>query len=251
MPWVWPVRRGTITSRLGEARPYGRHEGVDIAPTGRDDLQISPIGPGRVVRTGYMPDGYGYYVVVRHPDGTTSLYGHMSKILVRENETVAPGSTLGIMGSTGMSTGTHLHLTVKDAQGRIIDPLTLPWQGRQFTVQKLPPRSRFSRRDGPPLPPPAKPQFRPQGREGGVVLTRGGPIPPKIKWPDIGLPGIDDVGGTMADLLGLDAYFIKLRIMLPDIIGFIFGLLLFWVGIQATIGKQVVRVAITAASAAA
>lgn len=131
--FVWPAEVRTITSGLGEVRSYGAHEGIDIAPTGAEikagRTRVFAIAPGRVERTGFAPKGYGHYIVVRHPDGATSTYGHLSQIAVREGQMVGGGGVLGRMGSTGYSTGTHLHLTVRDPQGRIVNPLELNWGG--------------------------------------------------------------------------------------------------------------------------
>lgn len=133
MPFMWPAQVRFISSGLGDPRPYGPHEGVDIAPTSAEikagKLGVFAIAPGRVERVGYMAKGYGHYVVVRHPDGATSLYGHLSRIGVHEGQQVGAGAPLGIMGATGMATGVHLHLSVKDPQGRTVNPLSLDWGG--------------------------------------------------------------------------------------------------------------------------
>lgn len=137
MTFRWPAEVRFISSGLGDSRYYGPHEGIDIAPTSAEikagRTRVFSIAPGTVVRTGFMPKGYGHYVVVRHPDGATSLYGHLSQIAVKQGQKVESGSPLGRMGSTGMSTGTHLHLTVRDPQGRVVNPLKLDWgRGVEF-----------------------------------------------------------------------------------------------------------------------
>lgn len=156
MPFRWPAQVRLITSGMGDPRPYGAHEGIDIAPTGADlkagRTGVFAIAPGRVERVGFMPKGYGNYVVLRHPDGATSLYGHLSHITVKQDQMVGAGALLGRMGATGYATGVHLHLSVRDPQGRLLNPLRLQWGGGVgFAAQK-------ERRPGPGLPdsPPAQ-----------------------------------------------------------------------------------------------
>ncbi|HEY6872443.1 MAG TPA: M23 family metallopeptidase [Geobacteraceae bacterium] len=82
------------------------HKGVDIAtPTG---TPVRPIAPGVVVFSGYRP-GYGNTVIVRHDDGMTTLYAHNSTNLKIAGEPVDRGSTIAFSGSTGRTTGPHLH----------------------------------------------------------------------------------------------------------------------------------------------
>lgn len=64
---------------------------------------------GKVRIVDYEGGGYGKYVVIRHPNGLETVYGHMSRHLVRENEVVRAGEAIGLGGSTGRSTGPHLH----------------------------------------------------------------------------------------------------------------------------------------------
>ena len=107
LPAIYP-----ITSGLGDPRPYGGHEGVDIAaPAG---TPILAAGDGIVSQVGYMPDGYGYYVEIDHGGGMRTLYGHMQSIPeVMKGAAVKAGQVLGRVGSTGYSTGPHLHFHVK------------------------------------------------------------------------------------------------------------------------------------------
>ncbi|HOQ89324.1 MAG TPA: M23 family metallopeptidase, partial [Candidatus Hydrogenedentes bacterium] len=95
------------------------HSGVDL--TSDSDAEIRAFATGTVVHSGWMP-GYGKTVVLRHADGTETLYGHCEKINVSPGMVVARGSTLGVMGSTGRSTGEHLHFEVR-RNGRPVDPL--------------------------------------------------------------------------------------------------------------------------------
>lgn len=95
------------------------HMGTDYAmPEG---TPISVIQPGKVTRAGWF-DGYGYGVQVNHPGGVNSFYGHLSAINVSVGQTIEPGTVIGKVGSTGRSTGPHLHFEI-DANGRPqVDP---------------------------------------------------------------------------------------------------------------------------------
>lgn len=96
--------------KLGDA-PGRAHKGVDMAaPTG---TSVYVAAEGRVMRTGYDASGYGNFVEVRHPNGMTSLYGHLSRIDVASGMQLTGGQRLGLVGSTGYSTGPHLHFEVK------------------------------------------------------------------------------------------------------------------------------------------
>lgn len=118
--YIWPVSRGggTITSRFGR-RDGEFHEGVDIAaPTGTPVLAADS---GVVVFAGWK-GGYGKCVIIEHGNGSATLYGHLSQILVREGQKVDKGKTIGLVGSTGRSTGPHLHFEVMQG-GVNKDPL--------------------------------------------------------------------------------------------------------------------------------
>lgn len=106
-----PPVGGTITSRVGmRIDPidgvWRQHSGIDIAiPTG---TQVKPVAPGVVVYSGSR-SGYGNTVVVEHDNGIITLYAHNSRILVAQGQMVTAESTLALSGSTGRSTGPHLH----------------------------------------------------------------------------------------------------------------------------------------------
>lgn len=94
--------------------PYGMrwgkmHTGVDYATT--SGTPISVIQPGQVSQAGWI-DGYGNSVTVAHPGGTASFYGHMSKISVSKGQAIEPGNVIGNVGSTGRSTGPHVHFEI-------------------------------------------------------------------------------------------------------------------------------------------
>ncbi len=106
----WPVNGGVITQGL-----HGWN-GVDIgAPTGTSIFTAAG-GTVIVARSGGgWNGGYGNYVVVSHPNGTQTLYAHMSKVLTTVGSSVGKGDTIGKIGSTGASTGSHLHFEVRGA----------------------------------------------------------------------------------------------------------------------------------------
>jgi len=112
-----------ITSLYGAKRSTGTHKGQDFAVGKR-----TPIGapaPGKVIKAA-TDDINGNFVVVRHPDGTTSSYSHLDEITVGEGEDVKPGQVLGLSGNTGnvrgKNGGYHLHFGARDAEGNRIDP---------------------------------------------------------------------------------------------------------------------------------
>lgn len=105
---IWPSR-GVLTSGFGPR--WGRmHKGIDIAaPVG---TPIVASAPGEVITAGWNSGGFGNLVKVRHPDGSVTLYAHNSRILVRRGQKVEQGQQIAEMGSTGYSTGPHLHYEI-------------------------------------------------------------------------------------------------------------------------------------------
>ena len=108
---IKPISSGyTITSRFGWRRS-GNHTGLDVAaPTGTD---IHAAASGTVIASGWSTGGYGYHVIINHGNGVHTLYGHCSKLYVKEGQYVNQGDVIGAVGSTGNSTGPHLHLDVR------------------------------------------------------------------------------------------------------------------------------------------
>jgi murein DD-endopeptidase MepM/ murein hydrolase activator NlpD len=115
--YVWPVKGGSVTQGYGmtayaKSGAYGGsiHNGIDIsAPIG---TPIYATESGTVVSVGYNRYSYGKWVVIEHKDGFYSLYGHLSVQSVGNGQAVSAGQQIGEMGSTGFSTGSHLHFTV-------------------------------------------------------------------------------------------------------------------------------------------
>lgn len=100
-----------------------QHDGIDIGGSVNGQAADS-IGGGKVTEVGYDENGYGNYVVVDHGDGYTSLYGHLQKATVKQGDTISAGQQVGVIGSTGKSSGPHLHLRVHK-NGQSIDPRTV------------------------------------------------------------------------------------------------------------------------------
>jgi len=108
--YAWPISRGgQITSRFGP-RSGGYHAGVDIAaPQG---TPVVASDNGIVTFSGWY-GGYGKCVIISHGSSST-LYGHLSQITAKEGQAVQQGQTIGLVGSTGRSTGPHLHFEVRE-----------------------------------------------------------------------------------------------------------------------------------------
>ncbi len=121
--WAWPT-----TKPYKISSPYGwrwgsLHRGVDITSSGYGS-PIYAIQSGTVVKSEYDKYSMGNYVIINHGNGYKSYYFHMSKRLVSTGDSVIIGQTIGLMGSTGYSTGTHLHLGVS-YNGAYFNPLKL------------------------------------------------------------------------------------------------------------------------------
>lgn len=105
-----PTTSRVITSNYG--RRWGRmHKGIDVKVYTGDTIVAAFDGKVRIVK--YEANGYGNYVVIRHNNGLETVYGHLSKSLVIENQRVRAGQTIGLGGNTGRSTGSHLHFETR------------------------------------------------------------------------------------------------------------------------------------------
>ncbi|MEA3388317.1 M23 family metallopeptidase [Sphingobium sp. CCH11-B1] len=119
-----PVEKLSLTSNFGvRSDPFNggarMHKGIDIpGPVG---TPIHATADGIVSRSGWA-SGYGNLVQISHGSGMETRYGHMSKLLVAENSFVKRGQIIGLMGSTGRSTGSHLHYEVR-VDGAAINPM--------------------------------------------------------------------------------------------------------------------------------
>ncbi|MFG3409147.1 transglycosylase family protein [Streptomyces sp. NPDC048142] len=118
-----PVAAGTGTAyRQAGSWSSGYHTGVDFpVPTG---TSVKSVAPGRIVSAGWA-GAYGYEVVIRHSDGKYSQYAHLSALHVRAGQSVSGGQRIARSGSTGNSTGPHLHFEIRTGPGygSDIDPL--------------------------------------------------------------------------------------------------------------------------------
>lgn len=118
LDWPLPVAGFITRSREGSSR-QGEHPGLDIAV--RAETEIRAAGAG-VVKEARQDTVYGEYVLIDHGDGLESLYGHASRVLVREGDRVSRGQLIALAGSTGVSSAPHLHFEVRK-NGRAVDPL--------------------------------------------------------------------------------------------------------------------------------
>ncbi|MFE7583636.1 peptidoglycan DD-metalloendopeptidase family protein [Streptomyces gardneri] len=122
--WVAPVSGGISTPyrASGSMWSSGYHTGVDfIASSG---TTVRAVGAGNVVSAGYS-GAYGNEVVIQHADGTYSQYAHLSSLSVSSGQSVSGGQQIGLSGSTGNSTGPHLHFEIRSSPsyGSDMDPL--------------------------------------------------------------------------------------------------------------------------------
>lgn len=105
-----PTVSRVVTSNFGSR--WGRqHKGIDIKVYIGDTIRAAFSGKVRMVK--YNPGGYGKYIVIRHPNGLETIYGHLSKQLVSEDQEVRAGDVIGLGGNTGRSTGSHLHFETR------------------------------------------------------------------------------------------------------------------------------------------
>lgn len=111
-----PVKKGFITSDFG-GRPdpftgtEDTHKGLDIAANTGDN--IFSVCDGVVSEVGYDEYGYGKYIIIEHSKGFKTLYAHCNKIIAKEGESVKAGDVIAQVGSTGRSTGSHLHFEMR------------------------------------------------------------------------------------------------------------------------------------------
>ena len=118
--YFMPTDSTRITDKFGyRPRRARAHLGIDIKVKIGDTIRAAFDGKVRISR--YERRGYGHYLVIRHPNGLETVYGHLSKKLVGENEIVHAGDPIGLGGNTGRSTGSHLHFETR-ILGQAINP---------------------------------------------------------------------------------------------------------------------------------
>ena len=107
-----------VTSKYGPRRRR-MHEGIDLKLQVGDTVRAAFDGKVRIRK--FERRGYGYYLVIRHPNGLETVYGHLSRFLVNENDIVRAGDAIALGGNTGRSTGPHLHFETRFL-GQAINP---------------------------------------------------------------------------------------------------------------------------------
>jgi murein DD-endopeptidase MepM/ murein hydrolase activator NlpD len=129
VPREWPlfepgyVTRGQV--QFGAAGRDEPHPGLDIAvPVG---TQVRASGGATVNQAGEDPE-YGLYVLLDHPEGYQTMYGHLSRIIVTDGQNVEAGEVIGLSGNSGRSTAPHLHFEIRQG-GTSLDPRTMVKQG--------------------------------------------------------------------------------------------------------------------------
>lgn len=134
--FVAPLKGYAINSAFGLRRLAGeaharQHKGVDMAaPTG---TSVFVACEGEVLRTGYDAGGYGRFIEVAHPNGMSTLYAHLSRIDVATGDRVSADERIGLVGSTGRSTGPHLHFEVRRNSAQV-NPTTVLGQAFEIKV---------------------------------------------------------------------------------------------------------------------
>jgi murein DD-endopeptidase MepM/ murein hydrolase activator NlpD len=125
IPTHWPLDEpGVITRGQAGGATDAPHPGLDIAvPLG---TPVRAAGGGTVAEAGIDPE-YGRFILIEHPDGYQSMYGHASSLLVATGQVVLAGEVIGLSGSTGRSTAPHLHFEIRRS-GRVVDPRALVTQ---------------------------------------------------------------------------------------------------------------------------
>ena len=121
--YCMPTSNTKITSKFGPRRRR-MHNGIDVKVYIGDTIRAAFNGKVRVVKNQGRRTGYGKYVIIRHDNGLETVYGHLSKQLVSEDQYVEAGEVIGLGGNTGRSTGSHLHFETRFL-GQAINPALL------------------------------------------------------------------------------------------------------------------------------
>ncbi len=118
--YVMPIKGNYVTSHYGYRPQFGRtHKGIDLRAAVGDTVYSA--FSGRVRLTRFERGGYGFYVIVRHDNGLETVYGHLSRFLVKPDQYVKAGQPIALSGNTGRSTGPHLHFETR-FMGYAINP---------------------------------------------------------------------------------------------------------------------------------
>ncbi len=117
--FIWPVPYTHAISSYYEYRWGSFHGAIDVADSGIYGQAIVASDSGTVIQACDAGDGYGYCVIIDHGNGYTTLYAHCSSLAVSYGETVSKGDTIGYIGSTGYSTGPHLHFEIREGSTKL------------------------------------------------------------------------------------------------------------------------------------
>ena len=133
---AWPAK-GVVTTDFGDSTIYQLfHSGIDIAsPNGKVGSPVSPFMEGEVIYAGEIWWGFGKHIILDHGNNITSIYAHLDKIFVIKGQKVKLNHIMGHMGSTGWSTGPHLHFQI-NVYGLPVNPTT--FMGNLANTQPVP-----------------------------------------------------------------------------------------------------------------
>lgn len=121
--WRWPLDAGIVSSEFGPR--WGKnHKGMDLAA--KRGVPVYAMAAGKVLYAGDRLRGYGNVVILRHDEKTTSLYAHNDAIKVKEFSQVKRGQVIALLGSTGRSTGPHVHFEIRGSKGAVNPRKILP-----------------------------------------------------------------------------------------------------------------------------
>jgi peptidase M23-like protein len=127
--YIMPFANGRVTSLFNQGR---RHPAIDLA--GALGSPVFATTTGQTVVFAARRGGYGNAVITRDVFGWTHLYGHLKSITARVGQVLDQGEKLGQLGSTGHSTGPHVHYEVRDGKGRHVNPVGLLFSGRRVAI---------------------------------------------------------------------------------------------------------------------
>ncbi len=118
--FIWPIERQLTW--ISQSFRHGKHMATDMAA--RSGTKVRASDTGKVIKVGWSDNGYGYRIVIDHGIDYVTIYAHLSEYYVEEGDIVTKGEVIGAVGSTGNSTGPHLHFEIRD-YGYLVDPLML------------------------------------------------------------------------------------------------------------------------------
>ncbi|MBI4346902.1 MAG: M23 family metallopeptidase [Elusimicrobia bacterium] len=124
--WRWPLEAGVVSSEFGKR--WGKnHNGLDIAADLR--VPVYAVAPGEVIYAGNQVSGYGNLLVLRHDEKTTTFYGHNDSLNVKTGDKIAADQVIARLGSTGRSTGPHVHFELRERDKPLDPRARLPKSG--------------------------------------------------------------------------------------------------------------------------